>query len=401
MERMISPDRALELVLEHIPSPRQVTCPLDQALGRVLAEPIRAEHDLPRFVRAMMDGFAVCLADAGRETEIIDLVAAGHTSKCRIEPGRCAEIMTGAPCPPGTEAVVMVEHTERRGDRVKLPESIKPGQHVQAIGELCRKGTTTLEAGDLITPLVIGHLAALDRSEVQVRDLPTVAVISTGDELVPLGAPLQEGQIRNSNGPMLVALCRQLGVASVLLLHARDTEASLERTLQAAQNADFVLLTGGVSMGKFDLVPRVVEGMGATPVFHKATQKPGKPLLLAIGEARMLFGLPGNARSTHFCFTRYVAPALRRLMGRKPALAVGSGQLASPYQCKSNRTFFVPMLAKMNDDDTWCLHPLTDGGSADIYNVARANVYVRFEPGEHQLQAGACLPFHFMSPCHG
>lgn len=401
MDRMISPDHALELVLEHTPAPRQVTCPLEQALGRVLDETIRAEEDFPRFVRAMMDGFAVCVADAGREAEVVDQVAAGHTSSCRIEPGRCAEIMTGAPCPPGTEAVVMVEHTERVGNRVKLPAAVKPGQHVQAIGELCRKGTVTLTPGAEISPLVVGHLAALDRRTVKVRDLPAVAVISTGDELVPVGAPLQDGQIRDSNGPMLVALSRQVGVVSVLLLHARDTEESLRKTLRAAQDADFVVLTGGVSMGKFDLVPRMVEAMGAAPVFHKATQKPGKPLLLATGQGRLLFGLPGNARSTHFCFTRYVAPALRRFMGHAPAIALGTGRLAQAYACKSNRTLFVPMRADPDDTGGWHLQPLTDQGSADIYNVARANVYARFEPGEHHLDAGTPLPFHFMNPCHG
>jgi molybdenum cofactor synthesis domain-containing protein len=401
MDRMISPDRALELVLKHVPSPRTASCPLNSALGRVLAESIVAPENVPRFVRAMMDGYAVALADAGSEVDVVGLVAAGHQGVRSVAPGRCVEIMTGAPCPEGTEAVVMVEHTERDGDRVKLPTSIKPGQHVQPIGDLCPRGTITLPPGTEITPLVVGHLAALNYAEVPVYALPKVAIISTGDELVPVESPLGEGQIRDSNGPMLVALSEELDVASVVLHHALDTEESLSETLKATDDADLVVLTGGVSMGKFDLVPRMVESMDATPIFHKITQKPGKPLLFVAGGQRLIFGLPGNARSTHFCFTRYVTPAIRTWMGRTPALHEGVGELASRYRCKSERTLFVPMRAEATARGGWFLHPFDEHGSADIYSTARANVYVRFDPGSHDNETGTQLPFFWMGPSHG
>ncbi len=401
MERMIGPDRALELVLQHVPARQSEVCPLDQALGRTLAEPIEAPHDVPSFVRAMMDGFAVCLQDAGKEVEVHDTVGAGHTTERRVAPGHCVEIMTGAPCPEGTEAVVMVEHVQRSAGRVRLPASIKPRQHMQAVGELCRKGTVTLGPTTFISPLVVGHLAAFNRTDVRVYRLPRVAVVSTGDELVPVGEALQPGQILDSNGPMLVALARDLGVVSVSLSHAADTEACLHEALAAARDADFVVLTGGVSMGKFDLVPRVVEAFGATPVFHKVTQKPGKPLLFAVGNGRVVFGLPGNARSTHFCFTRYVAPALRAFAGRETTLWEGTGELAAPCACKSDRTLFLPMRAELRAEGGYLLVPFHERGSADIYGTARANAYVRFEPGAHELEPGVRLPFFFMGDRHG
>lgn len=399
MERMMTPDRALELVLENVPAKRTVRRELQHALGHVLAERIEAPHDTPGFVRAMMDGLAVCVADAGREIRVADLVAAGHPGQATVAPGRGVEIMTGAPCPEGTEAVVMVEHIERFEDRVRLPDKIKPGQHVQRVGDLCRRGAVTLEPGAPITPLVIGHLAAFDRADVLLYEPPSVAVISTGDELVAVGQPLAEGQIRDSNGPMLVALARELGVTRTRLLHASDTEESLAKAIAEARESDLVVLTGGVSMGRFDLVPRALEVEGARAVFYKASQKPGKPLLFATAGQRLFFGLPGNARSTHFCFTRYVASAIRSWMGKSPALRQDTGTLAASYDCKSDRTLFVPMLARKQDPG-WLLSPLDDRGSADIYNIAIANAYVRFEAGKCVFDAGAPLPFFWMGD-HG
>lgn len=248
---------------------------------------------------------------------------------------------------------------------------------------------------------MVGHLAALNYAEVRTYTLPKVAIISTGDELVPVESPLGDGQIRDSNGPMLVALSEELNVASVVLHHARDTEESLSETLKATEDADLVVLTGGVSMGKFDLVPRMVESMDATPIFHKITQKPGKPLLFVAAGERLIFGLPGNARSTHFCFTRYVTPAIRTWTGRTPALHEGVGELASRYRCKSERTLFIPMRAEATARGGWLLHPFDEHGSADIYSTARANVYVRFDPGSHDNNRGTQLPFFWMGRSHG
>lgn len=400
MERMISPDRALELVLSHVPAPRAVPSRVEDTLGRTLAQDILAPDDYPPFTRAMMDGFAVVTADAGSTALVIGEAAAGHTRRLRIEPGKCVEIMTGAICPPGTEAVVMVERVQRDGDRVVLPAAITAGQHVQQVGELCRKGTRTLSPGDRITPLVLGHLAALNRVEVMVYELPRVAIISTGDELVATGGTLREGQIRDSNGPMLIAQARDLGVTATLL-HARDTQESLTDALAKALGADVVVLTGGVSMGKYDLVPRMVEAIGAEILFHKATQKPGKPLLFASGGGKLVFGLPGNARSAHFCFDRYVAPALRGWSGRKPIRIASNGRLTRPYAVESDRTLFVPMLAGSSDEGGWRLAPFDEHGSADIYNAARGNAYVRFEPGKHTLDAGTSLSFSWMGDGHG
>jgi molybdenum cofactor synthesis domain-containing protein len=401
MDRMISPDRAFELVMEHLPPSREGSRPLADALGFALAESIQAPQDFPSFPRAMMDGYAVRVADAGTQVQVSDLVAAGHLADESVGRGRCIEIMTGAPCPSGTEAVVMFEDAPRTENHVQLPPLIRTGQHVQSIGELCRKGTVTLEPGTLITPLALGHLAAFNYGCVRVFERPKVAVISTGDELVPVGGDLLDGQIRDSNGPMLVALVRESGASEVACLHARDTEASLSEALESTRRADIVVLTGGVSMGKFDLVPKVVSSLGASPIFHKVAQKPGKPLLFATNHHQAIFGLPGNARSTHFCFTRYVAPAIRSFCRLTPVVHESLGDLVRPYQCKSARTLFMPMRAEENGRGGWHLRPFDERGSADIYSTAQANVYVRFEPGQHALEGGTTLPFFWMGPNHG
>ncbi|MCU0693693.1 MAG: molybdopterin molybdotransferase MoeA [Polyangiaceae bacterium] len=402
MEHMISPDRALELVLAHVPPTAIETVSLDSSLGRVLAERIVAPEDCPPFIRAMMDGFAVRAQDAGRSVRVCGEAAAGQATAPRVEPGGCVEIMTGAPCPEGTEAVVTVEQTQRVGDHVKLPPNIRKGQHVQPVGALCARATQTLAPGDRVTPLVLANLAAFNRERVQVVRMPRVAVISTGNELVRVGEPLQPGAIRDSNGPMLVAMTRELGVEPVQQHHARDTDEALRETLNRTASAEVVVFTGGVSMGKYDLVPRAVEAMGATMVFHKVTQKPGKPLLFAVGQGRLVFGLPGNARSSHFTFHRYVAAALRKWIGLAPAPAGGTGVLVAPMSAQSSRTLFLPVRVDRGAPaGNWLIAPLGDRGSADIYGPVRANAYVRFEPGEHHVAQGEQREFAWMGEHHG
>ena len=401
MEKSVSPERALELVLQHVPAPGRSACPVEQALGRVLAEQVLAPVDYPAFDRAMMDGFAVRATDAGTSVIVAGEASAGHATRSVVEPGRCVEIMTGAPCPAGTEAVVPVETTTREGDRVRLPDGIRPGRHVQTRGQICTQGARILEPSTLITPLALGVLVSFGRSEVSVYDRPRVGVISTGDELVEGAADPRLGQIRDSNGPMLAALAREAGVADVRRLHALDTQQSLDQTLAAVRDCEVVVLTGGVSMGRYDLVPRMVQATGAEPVFHKVTQQPGKPLFVAAGPGRLIFGLPGNSRSTHFCFVRYVAPALRRWMGRQASVGSWRGRLTEPYRCKSDRTLFVPMRADPGPDGTMQVSPFDERGSADIYNIARANVYARFEPGEHALETGDEVTFAWMNEGHG
>ena len=395
MATLLDPDRALELVLERSPVPVPERRPLGRALGAVLLEPVRAVVAQPPFDKSMMDGFAVRVADAGHAVRCGAIVAAGSTTDTKVEAGTAVEIMTGAPCPAGTEAVVEVEDVVRDGDRVTLPSRIEPGQHVQPRGRLCAAGHVVLPAGSVLTSVGIASAAAVGVAEVVVPSAPTVAVVTTGDELAAAGAPLGPAQIHESNGVMLEALARLAGAAEVLRLHAADTEGSLREAIARASDADVVVLSGGVSMGRHDLVPKVLEATGWTRVFHKVAQKPGKPIFFGVDGARLVFGLPGTPLGSHVGFHRYVAAALRKRLGRDPMCPTHHGRLAADWTSSGSRTLFR-LARAVRGAQGWVIDLLEWGGSSDLVGPARANCYLRLPPGTHRLQAGDSIPFELL-----
>ena len=392
---MIDPDEALQLVLENAKPGQASRVPLDEACGLRLAEAVRADRDYPPFVRAMMDGYAVRSEDAGRAVIIAAQVAAGHEAAVRVAAGRCAEIMTGAPCPPGTEAVTAKERARRDGARVVLPEAIAAGDGIAAQGSECRAGSVVASPGERITPLVVAVLATVGVRTVCVLPRPSLAVITTGPELVPPDRQPSTAQIRDSNGPMLVAMARGMGLPGPLHLHADDTVGAIVQALQRASDRAIVVLTGGVSEGAYDLVPKALETFGAEIIFHKVRQKPGKPLLFARKASQLFFGLPGNPLAAHLGFHRYVAAAVRRMTGEAPAPEPSLGRLAAPVQADGQRTRFVLSRARRDPPDStgWQVHPLNSATSADLFSPSGANCYLWVPPGERGLEAGAVVPF--------
>jgi len=392
MLSFIDPDEALRLVLQHTPDARYEQVPLAEAMLRVLVRRVVADRGYPPFDRAMMDGFAVRVADAGRVVPVAGEVAAGVAPQVEVAPGSAVAIMTGAVCPRGTEAVVPVEQVDRTDEGVGLPRPIVAGQHIVPAGSERGAGEVVVPAGTLIKAMELAVLAAVGCETVVVTARPTMAVISTGDEVVAAGTDPERHQIRNSNGPMLGAAARGLGLPRVTLLHADDTEDALHRALKLAE-ADIVLLSGGVSAGRYDLVPQVLQQAGASIVFHRVTQKPGKPLLLARRGDRLFFGLPGNPISSHFCFQRYVAAAVRRLTGR-PEPAVDRGVLATDLSVRGERTLFLPARVVWSGD-AWQVAPVVVG-SGNIFACVDTVAYARLAPGEHRLKAGAAISFEWM-----
>jgi molybdopterin molybdotransferase len=418
---MISPEEALDLVVQAAkPCPTCATS-LANACGRSLAEAIHADRDHPPFDRAMMDGFAVRLSDAGRIVPVVGEIPAGCVWQPELACGQCLEIMTGAACPAGTEAVVKKEDVERCGNEVRLPTRIELGQHIAPQGSECRGGQQVLTAGEVVTPLAVAAMAAVGISRVQVVRQPRVGVITTGSELAPPGRLAVRGQIRDSNAPMLVAMAEGLGIKRPRHLRTTDRLELIAAALDRFAEMDIVLLSGGVSVGTYDMVPKALAEYGAEVIFRKVKQKPGKPLLLARKDRQLLFGLPGNPMGCHLSFHRYVAAAIRGMAGRAAAPRVFWGELpkTSPLpQAREGpgvraagmniggasidqddrRTHFVPARAEHATEarSSWQITLLPGLSSADIFRTHRANCYVELPPGRGAAQAGVMLPFTWL-----
>jgi molybdenum cofactor synthesis domain-containing protein len=396
----LDPDRALALVVEHTPAGTAREASLEQACGLVLAEDVVSDRDYPPFARAMMDGYAVRLADAGRRVSVGGVVAAGQDPQAlgqKVEDGQVVEIMTGAPCPPGTEAVVMVEEVDGDDEAVRLPQAIRAGQHIAPRGSDCAASTVVLKAGEALTALGIAVLASFGRTTVRVLAPPSLAIIATGNEIVSNDGPAGAVELRDANGPMLAAQARALGLQAALD-RARDSVEAIAQALARAAEADIVLLSGGVSAGRYDLVPAALVGARAEVIFHGVAQKPGKPLLFARTGRQLLFGLPGNPLGSHFCFHRYVAASVRRWLGL-PALPVPeTARLATALDRLPERTLFQP--ARVEPDERgedgaerWKAMPASARSSADPFGAAHANAYLRVPPGERSVPAGTQVGF--------
>jgi molybdopterin molybdotransferase len=397
---MLSPVEALDAVAaacERL-APRRVA--LEEACGLVLAEPVAADRDCPPFPRAMMDGYAVRLSAAGTRVRVVGEAVAGRRVEAAVGDGQAWEIMTGAACPPGTEAVVPKEHATREGDRAAMPARIAPGQHIAAPGSECRAGEIVLEPGDVITPLAVGAMASFGLERVDVVPRPVLGIVVSGTELAPPGTPPAAAQIRDANGPMLAALARTLGLERPRLVYAPDALDSLGPALRAMAECDLVVLSGGVSVGKYDLVPEALGRYGAEVNFHRVRQKPGKPLLLARRGRQVLFGLPGNPLACHFCFHRYVAAAVRALSGRSSRPAVLEGVLAEAVAARPGRTHFVPGRTEPGPaGQPWTVRPLPGVSSADVFHSHRANCYVEVPPRPGEIPPGERVALSLLEPC--
>lgn len=296
---------------------------LGEALGRVLAIDLVAGMALPPFANSQMDGFALRSSDVAAASgeapvalRIAGTIAAGAAPGSAVQPGTAFRIMTGAALPEGADAVVRSEDTTVEGGIVHVTVAAAPGEFVRPVGEDVQAGERVLEKGRVLGSAEIGMAAALGRPALEVAVRPRVAILSTGDEIVEVGQPLRPGTIHNSNAWSLAAACREVGAEPVLLPIAPDDPRSLRDALAVAGAFEVGLSTGGVSVGDFDHVKDVMAEVGLERRFWRVAQKPGKPLVFAVGGRSLFFGLPGNPVSALVCFAVYVGPALRRMLGR-------------------------------------------------------------------------------------
>jgi len=300
---------------------------LEHSIGRVLADDVRANRDLPPYDVSAMDGYAVRSADLAKTPAVLAIVEdikAGDLPRSTVQAGQCARIMTGAPVPQGADAVIRVEDTLALPDNlVQINAAVKPGNDIRLQGEGMRNGDVVLTAGTEITPGVVGVLATVKRAEVQVYRRPRVAILSTGNELEGMDDPVDPNKIPNSNSYALMAQVQALGIEPVLLGIARDDPDELKEYLQRGLGFDVLLVSGGTSVGVHDYVRPVIESLGVQMKFWRVAMKPGHPVAFGVLQRNVkatttnafVFGLPGNPVSSMVCFEQFVAPALRRMMG--------------------------------------------------------------------------------------
>jgi molybdopterin molybdotransferase len=408
---LLSFDEAMDLVADYAGDLRILRPPTERvglanALGRVLAGFVVADQDQPPFARSTRDGFACRAAEAMAHAPlpVVGLTHAGEPPAGPLPLGAAWEIMTGAPVPPGADCVVMLEHVERAGDAVKLLDERKigAGDNIVAQGAQARAGEVLLQAGTVVGAAQIALAAACGDATLEVFRRPRVAILTTGDELVPVEAQPGPGQIRNSNAPMLAALVAQAGGEPWVLPTAADTAEALDAALRQALEADMLLISGGVSAGKFDLVEPALSSLGAEFFFTGVRMQPGKPLVFGEtpreGEEPALpfFGLPGNPVSSAVTFQLFASQVLGALAGSKdagPRFVLAKLTEATDRKTKPGLTRFLPGRCNLNPPPGKLpqVAAVPWHGSGDQAAFARSNCFVVVPEQTGHLEASTIV----------
>lgn len=391
---MLSYQEARQKVIEHITAEMQTpaveTLRLEQALGRVLAQEISADREYPPFHRSVRDGYAVRSADAvsGAKLRCVGEIRAGDAWKTPLRSATCVQIMTGAAVPEGADAVVMVEQTQREGDMIQFDRGASPGQNIVPRGSEVSAGAAVLRSGARLGFAELAQAAQVGAVELQVGRKPRVAILSTGDEVVSPNAIPGPFQIRNSNSVSLAAQVQLAGGEAVRLGNAPDRAAPLREAIERGLREDMLVLSGGVSMGTYDLVEPVLKELGAEFLFDAVAIRPGKPTVFGRCGGTFVFGLPGNPVSTMVTFELFVAPALDILSGGNPRpLPVLRAKLGETMKEKSGVTHFLPSHLEWPDGNP-IVRPLRWQGSGDIAAVVQANCFLIVPSDREVLDGG-------------
>jgi len=356
---------------------------LRQALGLVTTEDVVADRDLPPFDRATMDGYAVVAADTEGAPVRLELAGEslpGHEPDFGVGRGRAARIATGAPLPPGADAVQVVEVCREDGGFVELDEAVEAGENVAPQGEDARAGDVVLAAGMRVTPAALAALASVGKTSLRVGRRPLVAIASTGGEVIPAGGSPTATQIRDANGTSLAARLGRAGAEVRSLGIFADKRAEIDRLLRDVRDADLLVLTGGISMSRHDLVGEVLEEAGAEVVFSKVAIRPGKPTTAAVLNGRPILALPGNPVSCLVTAELFAVPALRALMGfPEPIAPPLRAELKGRIEADANRTLLHPARLDI-EHGIPAVRPLRFNSSGDFVGFATAGALVVVPP---------------------
>jgi molybdopterin molybdotransferase len=378
-----------EVRLQRVAPSTESVSIVDDSTGRVVAEDILADRDYPPFNRSVRDGFAVRSSDVPGRLRIIGEVRAGERFEGVIGRGETVEIMTGAPLPEGADAVVMVEHCDRREDgTVEANRTAATGSNIAPVACEAHAGAVVLLRGSRIDYASIAWLATTGRSCVSVYTRPKVAILATGDEIVAVGDTPAPHQIRNSNAYSLAAQVRRAGGDPVLLPVARDNREATAQLIRQGLDADLLLLSGGVSAGKYDFVEAALADCGAEFYFDRVLIQPGQPLVFGRAREKFFFGLPGNPASTMVTFELFARAALELLSGANDApLPLTLARLSRPFSHKPGLTRFLPAQVSCTE-----VTPVDWQGSGDVPSICRANAFLVADPNQAEYAAGNLIP---------
>jgi len=396
---MLTAAEATHAILAAVKGLESETVSLAEATGRVLAQSVKAERDQPPFDRVMMDGIAIAyaeFAEGNRSFQIQSTQAAGDPAQT-LKPGHAIEIMTGASLPADADCIIPVERiiVNESGAHVEANYATSERQFIHAAGSDHKKDTELLQPGTRISPLDIAIIASCGLPDVSVAKQPRVSVISTGNELVAAGEAIEAHQIRLSNGPAIVAMLEENGYADAEHEHLVDEpELLTERIAQHLQHADVLILSGGVSMGKADYVPQVLNDLGVDVTFHKISQRPGKPMWFGMGpDGQAVFALPGNPVSTLVCARQYVIPTLRHMSGMVAA-APQFASLTADVTFKPQLTNFLPVRLISNAAGSVLAMPVHTNTSGDFASLSGTDGYVELALEQSDFKTGTTVPLH-------
>jgi molybdopterin molybdotransferase len=381
-------DKAREAILACISPVREVEkVPVREALGRVLAQEIVPEIDVPAHDNSAMDGYAARFADLEKPLREIGTALAGKPFAGKVGAGECVRIMTGAVMPAGTDTVVVQEIVKKDGDRVVVPPGQKRAQNVRYAGEDLKRGKPVLAVGKNLRPAELGLIASLGIGEVAVKRRLRIALFATGDELASVGAPLKEGEVYDSNRYTVHGMLSRLGAEIVDLGVVRDDPAALERAFILAARQDAIITTGGVSVGEADFIKQMMAKLGEV-LFWKIAMRPGRPMAFGkIGDA-YLFGLPGNPVAVMVTFYAFVREALLHLAGRTDeAFPLLQATSSVPLRKIPGRTEYQRGIL-FREQDQWKVRPTGQQGSGVLRSMSEANCFIVLEHARGSVQAG-------------
>lgn len=371
---------------------KPVFLPLQKSLGKFTASAVLAPMDVPSFDNSGMDGYAIAWDESGEGREVVEVIQAGVSPDLILEKGKAVRIFTGAAIPVGADTVIPQEYITRTENMIFFESSeFFRGVNVRKKGAQCKVGWEVVPVGSKISPGTIGLMASLGIQEIEVYPSPKVSLILTGDEIIDLGNLLRRGQIYNANGPALEAYLEMVGIGDFNILKVKDEESEVTRVIsEALEDSDFVLLTGGISVGDFDFVKGSLEQNGVEQLFYKLRQRPGKPLFVGRKKDKLVFALPGNPASVLSCFIQYVKPCIQEWMGNTDAWAGPKFlPMERDFDKKAPLTFFLK--AKIQDGK---IHLLPGQESFNLLPFGVADGLVEIPQELEHVEEGSLIAFY-------